>query len=69
MDAPHNGSAILTVSLRDYDTQNSPDFLCVGSAEIQLGPLVDKNFRQVLTVAGDFGEASCRVNAEVQIAP
>ena len=69
MDVPHNGAAILTVSLRDYDTQNSPDLFCQGSAEIQLGPLVDKNLRQALTVAGDFGEASCRVNAEVQIAP
>lgn len=69
MDVPHNGAAILTVSLRDYDTQNSPDLLCQGSAEIQIGPLVDKTFRQVLTVAGDFGEAACRVNAEVQIAP
>ncbi len=69
MDVPHNGSAILTVSLRDYDTQNSSDFLCIGNAEIQLGPLMDRNFRQVLTVAGDFGEASCRVTAEVQFAP
>jgi hypothetical protein len=69
MDVPHNGSAILTVSLRDYDTENSPDLLCQGSAEVQLGPLVDRAFRQILTVAGDFGEAACRVNAEVTLAP
>jgi hypothetical protein len=69
MDVPHNGAAILTVYLSDYDTQNSPDLLCAGSAEVQLGPLVDKNFRQTLTVASDFGEAACRISAEVTIAP
>ena len=69
MDVPQNGSAVLTVSLRDYDIHNGPDPLCVGSAELQLGPLVDKNFRQVLAVASDFGEASCRITAEVSIAP
>ncbi|MCS6994963.1 MAG: hypothetical protein NZP74_14195 [Anaerolineales bacterium] len=68
-DVPHTGSAILTVSLSDYDINNGPDPLCVGSAEVQLGPLVDRNFRRTLTVSSDFGEASCLVTAEVTIAP
>ena len=68
-DVPHNGSAILTVLLSDYDTQNGPDLLCVGSAEVKLGPLAARNFHQALTVSSDFGEASCRVTAEVTIAP
>ncbi|MEW6286290.1 MAG: hypothetical protein AB1509_08675 [Chloroflexota bacterium] len=68
-DVPHNGTAILTVSLRDYDINNGPDPLCLGNAEIQLGALVDRNFRQTLAVASDFGEASCRITAEVTIAP
>ncbi len=69
MDVPQNGSAILTVSLRDYDTENSPDLLCIGSAEVQLGPLVDKTFRQTMTVSGDYGEAYCLVTAEVTLVP
>lgn len=69
MDVPHNGTAILTVSLFDYDTENSPDLLCQGSAFIELGPLVDRNFRRRLTVTNDFGEAFCSVNAELQFAP
>lgn len=69
MDVPHNGAVTLTVFLRDYDTQNGPDLLCYGETELQLGPLVDKNFRHTLTVSSDFGEASCLVTAEVSIAP
>jgi hypothetical protein len=71
LDVPQtrNGAVFLTVSLQDYDTENSPDMLCHGNAEVRLGPLVDKNFRQTLTVASNFGEAACRINAEVTLAP
>lgn len=53
----------------DYDINNGPDPLCTGSAEVQLGFLVDRNFRRSLTLSSDFGEAACVVTAEVTIAP
>ncbi|MEJ5225343.1 MAG: hypothetical protein WHV44_12875, partial [Anaerolineales bacterium] len=68
-DVPHTGSAIFTVSLSDYDINNGPDPLCLGNAEVQLGSLIDRNFRKTLTVSSDFGEAACVVIVEVTIAP
>ncbi len=68
-DVPHTGAAIFIVSLRDYDINNGPDPLCLGNAEVQLGPLIDRNFRKTLTVSSDFGEAACMVTVEVTIAP
>lgn len=68
-DVPHTGSAIFTVSLFDHDINNGPDPLCLGNAEVQLGPLIDRNFRKTLTVSSDFGEAACVVTVEVTIAP